>query len=101
MPPCRLKCTKTEKNRRFPKLFGLQTAKNTVFRLKVLNKIYVFKEYISFKIFCYFRHCGVIPVQSFGSHIRPPATWISDKGLPVSRVTKGFKVVCVTDIRRG
>jgi hypothetical protein len=30
-----------------------------------------FEEYISFKIFCYLRHCRVIPVQNFGSHIRP------------------------------
>jgi hypothetical protein len=30
-----------------------------------------FKEYINFKIFCYFRHCGVIPILSFGSHIQP------------------------------
>ncbi len=30
-----------------------------------------FQEYINFKIFCVLRHCGVIPVQSFGSHICP------------------------------
>jgi hypothetical protein len=30
-----------------------------------------FEEYIGFRIFCYLRHCGVIPVQSFRSHIRP------------------------------
>ncbi len=27
------------------------------------------KEYINFKIFCYLRHCGFIPVQSFRSQI--------------------------------
>jgi hypothetical protein len=30
-----------------------------------------FEEYINSKIFSYFRHCRVIPVQRFGSHIRP------------------------------
>jgi hypothetical protein len=30
-----------------------------------------FEEFITFQIFRYFRHCGFIPVQSFGSHIRP------------------------------
>jgi hypothetical protein len=28
-----------------------------------------FEEYITFNIFCYLRHCGVTPVQSFGSYI--------------------------------
>jgi hypothetical protein len=30
-----------------------------------------FKEYINFTIFCVLRHCGVIPLQSIGSHICP------------------------------
>ncbi len=30
-----------------------------------------FEEYINFKMFHYLSHCGVIPVQSLGSHIRP------------------------------
>ncbi len=30
-----------------------------------------FEEYINFKICHYLSCCGVIPVQSFGSHIRP------------------------------
>jgi hypothetical protein len=30
-----------------------------------------FEQYINFKIFRYFGHCGVIPVQSFGRHLRP------------------------------
>jgi hypothetical protein len=29
-----------------------------------------FEEYINFKIFHSLSHCEVIPVQSFGSHIR-------------------------------
>ncbi len=30
-----------------------------------------FMEYINYKIFRNLSHCGVIPVQSFGRHIRP------------------------------
>ncbi len=30
-----------------------------------------FEEYINFKNFHSLKHCGVTPVQSFGSHIRP------------------------------
>jgi hypothetical protein len=30
-----------------------------------------FEEYINFEMFRYLRRCGVIRVQSFGSHIRP------------------------------
>ncbi len=44
------------------------------FRSKVLNKIYsqdVFLEIYQFKIVHYYSHCAVIPVQSFGSQIRP------------------------------
>jgi hypothetical protein len=41
-------------------------AKNAIFYLKVLKKYTpeTFSEE-------YIRHCGVIPVQSFGSHIHP------------------------------
>jgi hypothetical protein len=42
-----------------------------------------FVEYINFKIFLYLRRCGVIPVQSFGSHIRPKPSGL---GLIVSPV---------------
>jgi hypothetical protein len=48
-----------------------------------------FEEYINFKILRYLRRCGVIPVQSFGSHIRPQPPGL---GLKVS-----FKIalICV------
>ncbi len=40
-----------------------------------------FEEYINFKIFCYLWCCGVIPVQSFGSHIcpKPPGLGLNEK----------------------
>jgi hypothetical protein len=61
-------------NRQFSTLFGLKIAKNAIFRSKVFNKMSC-EEYI--KICSYLRHFGVIPVQSFGSHIHaPPAIWI-------------------------
>jgi hypothetical protein len=62
------------KNVRFPALFGLKIAENAVFSSKVLIKIYseyVFSGKHYFKIFCYLRRCGNMPVQSFGSHILP------------------------------
>ncbi len=30
-----------------------------------------YEDYMNFTFFCYFRQCGVIPIQSFESHIRP------------------------------
>ncbi len=40
-----------------------------------------FEEYINFKIVHYLSHCKDIPVQSFGSHIRPQSSGL---GLKVS-----------------
>ncbi len=65
---------KNNKNGRFRARFGLVIAENAVFHSKVLNKIYsqdIFEEYINFKTVHNLSHCGFIPVQSFGSHIRP------------------------------
>ncbi len=39
------------------------------YQIRYIPKMF-FEEYINFKKFCYLRHCIVIPVQSFGSHIR-------------------------------
>jgi hypothetical protein len=75
---------KPHQNSRFPALtcIDLKTAKNAIFYLKALNKIYfwdVFDEYINFKIFL----CGVVPVQSFGGHICPNPPGIGlNKQLP-------------------
>ncbi len=38
---------------------------------------------MNFEIFCYLRHCGVIPVQSFRESDMPPAARIMVKGRPV------------------
>jgi hypothetical protein len=61
------------KNKRFSSIIVLKIVENAIFYAKVLNKIFqnVFEEYMTFKMFCYLRQYGVIPVQSFGSHIRP------------------------------
>jgi hypothetical protein len=48
--------------------------KNIFFADKYLTRYtheMFFEEYINFKIVHNLSHCGVIPVQSFGSHICP------------------------------
>jgi hypothetical protein len=44
-----------------------------------------FEENMNLKIFHYLRRCGVIPVQSFGNHIHPPAIRI--------RVTENIQII--------
>jgi hypothetical protein len=47
--------------------------KTPFFTLKYLTRYTpetFLEEYINLKFFSYLRHCGVIPVQNFGSHIR-------------------------------
>jgi hypothetical protein len=64
----------SEKTGGFTHFLAYKFAKNAVFHSNVLNKICspdFFEEYINFLAFHYLRHCGVIPVQSFGSHISP------------------------------
>ncbi len=39
--------------------------------IRYIYSLDIFEESINFKIFRYLRCCGVIPVHSFGSHIRP------------------------------
>jgi hypothetical protein len=58
----------------FTYLSTYKSPKTPFFALKYLTRYNLetfFEEYINFKIFHYLSHCGVIPVQSFGSHIRP------------------------------
>jgi hypothetical protein len=57
----------------FPALFGLKIMKTPFFAQKYLIRYtpkMFFEEYINFTNFSYLRHCGVVPVQSLGSHIR-------------------------------
>ncbi len=56
------------KNGQFPALIELKITENAIFCSKILYKIYskdVFEEYINFKIFRYFRHCGVLLRESY------------------------------------
>jgi hypothetical protein len=66
-------CTKRCKNGQFNTLIDFKISENVVFYLKVIKYTLetFFKGYVNLKIFHYPRHCGVISVQSFGSHIRP------------------------------
>jgi hypothetical protein len=52
-----------------------------------------FEEYINFKKFCYLRHCGVIPVQSFGSHIHPQSPGFGLRDLYFSGGCKYINVI--------
>jgi hypothetical protein len=65
---------KRRKNGWFLALLDFKNAENVVFYLKYLTKYTpktFFEEYINFKIFCYLRRYGAIPVRSFRSHMPP------------------------------
>jgi hypothetical protein len=65
---------KGEKTGGFAHVFAYKSPKTPFFALKYLTRYThetFFEEYIYFKIFRNLSHCGVIPVRSFGSHIRP------------------------------
>jgi hypothetical protein len=58
----------------FAHVLAYKLPKTLFFAQKYLTKYthqMFFQEYINFKIVHNLSHCGVIPVQSFGSHIRP------------------------------
>ncbi len=58
----------------FTHVLACNLPKTLFFALKYLTKYThetFFEEYLNFKIFRNLSHCGVIPVRSFGSHIRP------------------------------
>ncbi len=58
----------------FAHVLTYNSQKTPLFALKYLTRYThetFFKDYINFNIFCNLSHCGVIPVRSFGSHIRP------------------------------
>jgi hypothetical protein len=49
----------------FPRFLALKSPKMPFFALKYLIRYtpkMFYEEYINFNIFCYLRHCGVIPV---------------------------------------
>jgi hypothetical protein len=88
MPPEMYK--NSENTGSFPALFGLLNAENAIFHSKVLTRYTpetFFEEYVNFEIFCYLRHCGVIPVQSFRIHVRPTPSCL-DWG------SQGYSVGC-------
>ncbi len=63
-----------EKTDGFAQVLAYKQPKTPFFALKYLTRYThetFFEEYINIKIFRYLSHCGVIPVRSFGSHIRP------------------------------
>jgi hypothetical protein len=58
----------------FAHCFAYKSPKTPFFAILYLTRYThetFFEEYINFKIFRNLGYCGVIPVRSFGSHIRP------------------------------
>ncbi len=63
-----------EKTGGFEPVFAYKSPKTPFFAIKYLTRYThetFFKENINLKIFRNLSHCGVIPVRSFGSQIRP------------------------------
>ncbi len=63
-----------EKTGSFAHVLAINSPKTPFFDLKYLTRYIhetIFEEYINLKIFRNLSHCGVIPVRSFRSHIRP------------------------------
>jgi hypothetical protein len=63
-----------EKTGGFAHVLAYKSPKTPFFALKYLTRCtheMFFEEYINIKIFRNLSRCRVIPVQSFGSHIRP------------------------------
>ncbi len=63
-----------EKTDGFAHVFADKSSKTPFFAIKYLTRYThetFFEEYINLKIFRNLGHCGVIPVRSFGSQIRP------------------------------
>ncbi len=73
-----------EKTGGFTQVLAYKSPKTPFFALKYLTRYThetFFEEYINIKNFRKLSHCGVIPVQSFGSHIRPQPHGLGLKGL--------------------
>ncbi len=87
-----------EKTGGFAHVLAYDSPKTPFFALKYLTRYThetFFEEYIYFTIFCNLSHCGVIPVRSFGSHIRPQPYGL---GLNLRKIitTHGLSKQCVT-----
>ncbi len=77
--PSRPECTKTAKKQPVFHTYWLKKTPKSLFLLKSTLQNILPRRFLRIVIlilifFCFLRHCGVIPVQSFGSHIRiqPP-----------------------------
>jgi hypothetical protein len=71
--PSRPKYMKTAKKRAVSRTYWLINLQNSVFAQKYLTRYThetLFEKYVNFQNH-YLSHCGVIPDQSFRSHIRP------------------------------
>ncbi len=63
----------SEKTERFASVLAYKSPKTPIFAQKYLTRYThktFFEKYVNFQNH-FLSHCGVIPVQSFGSHIRP------------------------------
>ncbi len=73
----------------FANVFASKSPKTQFFAIKYLTRYtheMFFEEYINFKIFRNLSHCGVIPVRSFGSQIRPQPHGLGLKALTLLKV---------------
>jgi hypothetical protein len=88
-----------EKNGGFAHVLAYNSPKTQVFAIKYLTRYThetFFEEYITIKFFRNLSHCGVIPVRSFGSHIRPQPHGLGLKAfLELARRQSGFQSVPV------
>jgi hypothetical protein len=88
----------SEKRAGFAHVLAYNSPKTPFFALKYLTRYThetFFEEYVNFKIFRNLSHCGVIPVRSFGSHIRS-----QPHGLGLKNETELHTAVCklLTDL---
>ncbi len=88
--PSRPECIKRCQNSQFHILLDFKIGKNAIFHLKEYTPDFFLRNILIFKIFCYFRSCGVMPVQSFGSHICPQPRGLDLKPQQTKNDTRGI-----------